>query len=435
MLKVGYNQFVKSAEDKSMKYEFDQIIDRIHDPYSFSFKWKSPGYILNDLGIEKYREDVICLETADMDFKVAPEIIDDLKKLCDHGIFGYSSIPDSYYEAVKGWYERRQGWSFNKDDIFLFSGTHEAVAQCVLHYTKPGEGVIILTPCYGYHSDVEGNGRAYVTVEMINDGNEYFTIDYEALEKACADENNTMIVMCHPHNPTGRVFTHDELCRVAQICRRHNVLIVSDEVHSDILRKGQDFEPMMKACGPKGLIAATAVNKTFNLAGLAMTNVIICDPDLKVKTGDMYSMPSPFGIQAVISAYNKAEPWVDALNAYIDDNIDVCIDLIHRNLPKARVLRPEGGYSINIDFSGYGLSDEEVVDKIYGKAGVILNSGLFFDDLRGKQVHRACLSSPRKMLIEAFERIAREFEGSLLDEAPTVDEHDYDEDVRTKIKP
>lgn len=393
-----------------MKYDFDQIIDRKNDLYSFSFKWKSPDYILNDLGIKAAREDTICLETADMDFKVAPEIIEDLKRLCDHGIFGYSAIPDSYYETICGWYERRQGWKFSPEDIVYFPGTHDAIAELVKKYTKPGEGVIVLVPCYGYHGDVEGNGRNYVTVQLINDGSEYFTIDYEAFEKACADQNNTMFIMCHPHNPTGRVFTHDELNRVAEICRKHNVLIVSDEVHSDILRKGQDFEPMMKACGPQGLIAYTAVNKTFNLAGLAMTNVVISDPALKIKAGGFYSMPSPFGIQAVISAYSRGNAWVDALNEYVDGNIDVCLDFIHKNLPKAKVIRPEGGYSLNIDFSGYGLSDEEVVERIYGKAGVILNSGLFFDDIRGKQVHRACLSSPRSMCLEAFERIAKEFE-------------------------
>ncbi|MBQ1775322.1 MAG: aminotransferase class I/II-fold pyridoxal phosphate-dependent enzyme, partial [Erysipelotrichaceae bacterium] len=209
---------------------------------------------------------------------------------------------------------------------------------------------------------------------------------------------------------TGRVFTHEELNKVAEICRRHNVLIVSDEVHSDIIRKGVTFEPMMKACGPKGLIAATAVNKTFNLAGLAMTNVVICDPDLKPKETEFYGMPTPFGIQAVISAYTKGDAWVDALNEYCEENIDVCIDYIHKHLPKAKVIRPEGGYSINIDFSGYGLSDDEVVERIYGKAGVVLNSGLFFDDKRGKQIHRACLSSPRALCLEAFERIAKEFE-------------------------
>ncbi|MBR2533671.1 MAG: aminotransferase class I/II-fold pyridoxal phosphate-dependent enzyme [Erysipelotrichaceae bacterium] len=394
-----------------MHYEFDEIIDRLHDPYSFSFKWKDPSYILDALGIKERREDMICLETADMDFRVAPEIIEDLKKLTDHGIFGYSLIPDEYREAVCGWYRRRQGWEFSKEDISYFPGTHDAVAKCVAEYTRPGEGVIVLTPCYGYHGDVDKQGRKYVEVRMINDGNEYFTIDYEAFEKACADRNNTMFIMCHPHNPTGRVFTHEELCRTAEICRRHNVLILSDEVHSDILRKGQEFEPMMKACGPEGLIAATAVNKTFNLAGLAMTNVIICDSKLKGEAAGMYSMPSPFGIQAVISAYTRGDAWVDALNEYIDGNIDACLEYIRNNLPKARVWRPEGGYSINVDFSGYGLSDEEVSDRIYRKAGVVLNSGLFFDDWRKAQVHRACLSSPRSVCLEAFRRISEAFQG------------------------
>jgi len=394
-----------------MKYEFDEIIDRKHDEYSFSFKWKSPYYVTKRVGIDKLREDIICMETADMDFKTAPEIIEDLHKLTDHGIFGYCEIPDSYYEAVISWYARRQDWHFNKEDIFYFPGTHEAISQCIKLYTKPNEGVIVLTPCYSYHGDVDGNGRIYVKVEMINDGNDYFTIDCQALEAACKDKNNTALIMCHPHNPTGRVFSHDELLKVYEICRANDVLVISDEVHSDLLRKGQTFEPMMKACGSEGLIACTAVNKTFNLAGLAMTNVIIQDEKLKQAGADMYDMPTPFGIQAVISAYNKGENWLNALNDYLDENIDTCLNYIREHLPKAKVCRPEGGYSLNIDFSGYGLSDEEVAEKIYGKAGVIMNSGLFFDDKRKLQVHRACLSSPRSLCLEAFKRIAAEFEG------------------------
>ncbi|MBR0419150.1 MAG: aminotransferase class I/II-fold pyridoxal phosphate-dependent enzyme [Erysipelotrichaceae bacterium] len=394
-----------------MHYGFDEIIDRKNDKYSFSFKWQIPYYVTKRVGVENLRDDLICLETADMDFRVAPEIIEDLHGLTDHGIFGYSELPDRYFEAVVDWYGRRQDWHFSKDDISYYPGTHKAIEELVKKYTKPNEGVIVLTPCYGYHGDVEGTGRKYIQVEMINDGYEYFTIDYDALEKACKDENNTAIIMCHPHNPTGRIFTHEELVRVGDICRKNNVLIISDEVHSDILRKGQSFEPMMKACGSEGLIACTAVNKTFNLAGLAMTNVIIQDDKLKQAGGDnMYSMPTPFGIQAVISAYTKGENWVNALNEYLDGSIDACLDYIHEHLPKAKVLRPEGGYSLNINFEDYGLSDEEVADKIYGKAGVIMNSGLFFDDKRKLQVHRACLSSPRSMCLEAFARIAKEFE-------------------------
>ena len=133
------------------------------------------------------------------------------------------------------------------------------------------------------------------------------------------------------------------------------------------------------------------------------------DPDLKMDAAGFYSMPSPFGIEAVISAYTRGDAWVDALNEYLDDNIDTILQFIKDKLPKAKVIKPEGGYSLNVDFSDYGLSDEEVVNRIYGKAGVILNSGLFFDDWRGKQVHRACLSSPRSLCLEAFERIAKEF--------------------------
>lgn len=390
-------------------YNFDEIIDRVNDPQSFSLKWSGTDYILKELGVNELRQDAICLETADMDFRVAPEIRDDLMKLTEHGIFGYSVLTDEYKNAVCNWYKSRQGWLFNPEDIYYFAGTHEAVAQCVQRYTNPGDGVIVLTPCYGYHSDIDAHGRKYVCVDLLNDSNEYFTIDYDALEKACSKEENTMLVMCHPHNPTGRVFTPDELRNVAEICRANNVIIVSDEVHSDIIRRGRDFEPMMKVCGSEKLISCTAINKTFNVAGLAMTNVIIRDPELKTKVNDIFPLPSPYGIQAVISAYTKGEKWVNALNKYIDENIRVCLDYIREHLPKVKVISPEGGYSINMDFSGYGLSDEEIVDKIYSKAGVILNSGLFFDDKRGKQVHRACLASPRAICKEAFKRLAEEF--------------------------
>lgn len=390
-------------------YNFDEVIDRTNNPYSFSAKWKGPDYILNTLKVKPSRKDMICLETADMDFKVAPEIVEDLKKIVEHGIYGYSVIPMEYRLAVCNWYKTRQDWEFSPENIFYFPGTHEAIAQCVKRYTKSGDGVIVLTPCYGYHSDVDANGRTYVPVDLINDGDEYFTIDYEAFEQACAKTCNTMFIMCNPHNPTGRVFTEKELKKLGDICRKHNVLIVTDEVHSDLLRKGQAFTPMMKACGSKGLIACTAVNKTFNLAGLAMTNVIIEDEALKPQAAAYFAMPSPFGVQAVISAYTKGAAWVDALNAYIDETIDLCIGFIHKNLPKAKVWKPEGGYSINIDFSGYGLSDEEVVEKIYVNAGVVLNSGLFFDDGRRTQVHRACLASPKSVCLEALSRIAEEF--------------------------
>lgn len=392
-----------------MKYNFDEIIDRKNSEFSFSAKWQGPGYILKSLGVDekKMRKDTICLETADMDFKVAPEITEDLMKVIEHGIFGYSSINRKYKEAVCAWYKNRQNWEFEPEDIIYFPGTHEAVAQCVLRYTAPGEGVIVMTPCYGYHSDIDANNRKYVTVDMLNDGNEYYSIDFDAFEKACMDTNNTMFVLCHPHNPTGRVFNNEELTKIAGICRKNKVLIVSDEVHSDILRKGQGFEPMMKVCGPEGIISCTAVNKTFNLAGLAMTNVIVKDPALKAKLENYFVLPSPFGIQAVISAYTRGEAWVDALNMYIDNNIKSCLDYIWKNLPKVKVGIPEGGYSIYLDFSDYGFSDDDLIDRIYNKAGIVLNSGLFFDDKRGKQVHRACLSSPEAMCIEALERIAK----------------------------
>lgn len=391
------------------KYNFDEIIDRINDPYSYSMKWMDSPFMAAMNGVDHLPEDRISLVTADMDFKVAPAIIEAMRKVAEHGIYGYSSTTKEYNEAVCHWFKTRQNWEFAPEDITYLPGTHTAVAECVKRLTKPGEGVIVLTPSYSYHGDVDAIGRTYVPVEMFND-NGYYTINFEALEEACAQENNTMFIICHPHNPSGRVFNEEELLKMAEISRKHNVIMVTDEVHGDITRAGITFHPMMKVVGPQGIIALTAVNKTFNLAGLAMTNMIICDPELKEKYGRYFNLPSPFGIAAVIAAYTQGADWVDELNAYLDENIDYVINFIKEKMPRAKCYRPEGGYIIWIDFSGYGLTDEEIKGRVFNKAHLILQGGSNFDSGTGQQWQRACLPSPKSMIVEAFDRLYKAFE-------------------------
>ena len=255
------------------KYNFDKIIDR---KSTNSSKWAKDGWTKQIMGGE-LPEDRICLHVADMDFECAPEIVEAMHKVASEAIYGYTSIPNDYYEAVINWYDRRMNWKINKDSIYYVPGTHTGIAKIILNFTKPNEGVIVLTPSYNYHGDIDDRGRKFVGVEMINNCG-YYTIDYKALEQACKDENNTCMIICHPHNPTGRVYTVEELNKIAKICRENNVLMISDEVHSDLIRKDVEFVPMMKAVGSEGLIACTALNKTFNIAGLQMTNVIIEDP-------------------------------------------------------------------------------------------------------------------------------------------------------------
>lgn len=395
-----------------MKYNFDEIVDRKNTPYSYSAKWSGKGLLADRMkkmyGFDELPEDRLCFQTADMDFKCPPELVDALMKTAEHGIFGYSGIPDEYYEAICRWFHDRFEWDFAPNNIFVTStGTHDLIVKCVKAYTQPGEGVIVLLPSYNYHADIEPYGRVQVGVPMLNE-NEYYTVDYDALEKACADKNNTLMIMMQPHNPTGRVFTEEEILKIGEICRKHGVIIVTDEVHIDIARKGQKVLPVMKVLGPQGVLTATAINKTFNVAGLAMSNLIVEDPELKAKFPEGKPMSNPFGISAVIAAYTKCDAWVDELNAYLDQLIDYAMERFAKDLPKAKIHKPEGTYVLWADFSGYGLSDDELAAKIRD-AHLALGDGTRFDAVNPRQYYRICLTSPKSQVVEAFDRLAEVF--------------------------
>lgn len=396
-----------------MKYDFDTVVDRAAAPFSYSAKWMSGDGPLSRMflqmtGFDSYPEDRLCFQTADMDFKCAPEITEALIKTAEHGIFGYSVAPDAYYDAVCKWFHDRFDWDFSPESISLgSSGTHALIVDCINSFTQPGEGVIVLLPSYNYHADIEDNGRVMVGIQMLND-NGYYTVDYDALEKACSDKNNTMIILVQPHNPTGRVFTEEEILKIGEICRKNDVIIVSDEVHIDIARKGTKICPVMKVLGPQGVISATAVNKTFNLAGLAMSNLIIEDKELHAKLKTGFPMATPFGITAVITAYTQGGPWVDELNEYLDQLIDYAMERFAKDLPKVRIAKPEGTYVLWADFSGYGLSDEELAERLRA-THIFIGDGVGFDQPNGKQYRRFCLTSPMSQVEEAFDRLAAQF--------------------------
>lgn len=391
-----------------MKYDFDSIIDRKDALYQYSSKWSDI-----QSNRERYNygnplpDDRIPMQTADMDFKCPPAIIDSLIKTAEHGIYGYTEIPDNYYDAVTGWFARRYDWHFEADDIFpCMNGTHIAVQHCIHYFTEPGDGILLFVPSYGYREDIEPLGRHEVDVPLI-ETDCYYTIDYDALEEAAKDPKNTMILLIQPHNPTGRIFTEEEILKIGDICRRNHVIIVSDEVHVDIIRKGNTCLPVMKVLGGKGVVSTTAINKTFNTAGLSMTNVIIQDPELKAKYR-VKKVSTPFGISAVIAAYTKCEDWVDELNEYIDMLIDYTVERFHKELPHAKVIVPEGTYCIWVDFRPYKLGGEEVNRRIINKH-VMLKMGSVFSDKDGDEWGRICLTSPKSLVKEGLDRIISAF--------------------------
>ena len=399
-----------------MEYNFDEIIDRRHDKYSYSMKWGKSPLIANMLGVDEIKEDSIAIFTADMDFHCAPPIIEAMHKVADHGIFGYSMHLNSpeYFEAIINWFKRHNNWEIKPEEIVYVNGTVEAVKQTVLAFTDPGDGVIIQRPVYGpFSTAILGAGRTIVNNQMIEGENGYYTMDFADLEEKVKDPRNKMLVLCSPHNPVGRIWTDEELIELARICRENNVIIMADEIHGDLIRKGVEFHPLATLVDNSNIVTATAVNKTFNLAGLHCTNLVIPNKELREKfqASMGFVMPSPFTIAAVIAAYNEGEDWLNAVKDYLDGNIDWVLNFLKEKMPKVKCRRPDGTYIMWMDFREYGLSAEEIHDKIYNKAGVLLEGGLMFDPDQGAGFERVCVPSPRSIIKDAFERIAAQFEG------------------------
>ncbi|MCB7305573.1 pyridoxal phosphate-dependent aminotransferase [Bariatricus massiliensis] len=393
-----------------MKYDFDQVIDR-HN--TNSMKWDC-GEMIKEFGVDiDFDEDTIAIFTADMDFRCAQPIIDAMDKVVQHGIFGYSGSfgNPAYKNAIIRWFKDRHDWEIAPESISFINGTVEATSIAVQAYTKEGEGVLITRPVYGpFTGSIEENNRRVVNSELINtDG--YYTMDFDDIEEKAKAPDVTMFLLCSPHNPTGRVWTVEELSRLADICERNGLVLVSDEVHCDILRKGVTFTTAAKVGKPENTVVLNAINKTFNCAGLQCSHAIIPDEVLREKYKEVcgWRMPNPFAIEATIAAYTEGDEWLDQVLDYIDGTFDWVLAFLAKEMPRVKARRPEGTYVLWMDFRGTGLTPEEIHDRIYKKANVCLESGAMFDPELGTGFERVCLPSSRTLIEKAFRRIAAQF--------------------------
>ncbi|MFP4547089.1 MAG: MalY/PatB family protein [Fidelibacterota bacterium] len=393
-----------------MKYNFDEVINRRNTD---SIKWDARELIKKAGITERFDDESIPLFVADMDFACPQPVIDALHKRVEQKIFGYTSerISPDYNTAVKNWFSRRMNWQIRDEEIVYCPGTVHALHLAVKAYTNPGDGIIIQPPVYApFTQAIEKNGRKVVNNELINtDG--YYTINFEDLASKAAIETTTMMILCSPHNPVGRIWNPVELAKITDICRRNNVILVSDEIHGDLIRAGQTFYPIATVSDYEKMIVCTAINKTFNVAGLHCSNIIIKNEELRLKFRHELglSSPSPFSISALLAAYNESEDWLEQLKEYIDGNFDLLEEFLQEKLPKVKYRRPEGTYIAWLDFSGYGLSPAEVHKKIYADANVILEDGKIFGE-KSAEFQRICLPTPRPVLCEAFDRIGKVFQ-------------------------
>lgn len=387
-----------------MKYNFDEVIDRKNTD---SMKW-SASYLERHFG----SADCVPLWVADMDFRTAQPVIDAVTERAGHGIYGYALPGDEFYEAVIKWQKRRNGWEVKKEWIVFSPGVVPALWHIVRTFCSPGEKVILQSPVYyPFYKVIEDNGCQVINNRLINNGGRY-EMNFDELEKQAADGSVKMMILCSPHNPVGRVWTKEELRRVSEICFANDVLLVSDEIHSDLVFRPNVHTPAASLSEElmMNTITCMAPSKTFNLAGVQVSDVIVPDRRLRRRlAGSLKSagvMPNVFGLAAQTAAYNEGEEWLEQLLEYLAGNLDFMENFITSELPEVKFRRPEGTYLAWLDFSGYGFTTEELQNRMKNKAGVALDDGYIFGD-GGEPCQRINFACPRSVLIKAMERLRK----------------------------
>ena len=399
-------------KEKIMAINFDEIINRQGTNALNTDGFR--GYIFH-AGKEKvfpYKDDeFVRMWVADMEFDVAPEILDAMRERIDRRIFGYTGVYDSeYYESFRRWCLDHYGWDFPEEQLCYSPGIIPALYQLTETLVGKDEKVLINTPAYGYflHS-AEYSGVEAIYSPLKKDENGNFYPDFEDFEKKCADPFCKLVFWCNPQNPTGRIWTEDELRRIGEIVKKYNLWIISDEIHCDLLRCGKKHIPMAKVLPDYDkLITCMAPTKTFNIAGLAFSNVIIRDQKLReiFKNRDkLFGMVNPMSLTAAKAAYDKGQPWLDELRVYLDENFAFVKEFLNENLPEARMNIPDATYLAWVDLSACLPDIDDLPDFFANKAGVLLEGGnsLFVGNAAG--YIRLNLAMPRSIIHTGLERM------------------------------
>ena len=383
-----------------MRYDFDTVIDR-HGTYAIKWMQQNP--------------DAIPMMVADMDLQSPKPVIDAMHRVADHMMYGYSMhfAAPGYNEALCRWFRDRHNWIIEPEQVIPSHGTFGVLTHVAHMYAKPGEGIIVMDPVYGHFSqDIVKWGNEVVRCHLVNNDG-YYTINYDLLEQQASNPNTKLLIFCNPHNPVGRVWTAEEIRRVSEICEKHGVFVISDEVHCDHLRKGVKYTPFLTACVNKAnAICLVGINKSFNMAGLSCSNAIVQDEGLKasIMAGYPMPMPTPFALAGHIAAYTEGDEWMDQACEYIEGNIDWAIDFFAKEMPWLKICKPQGTYCLWMDFTACGLSGEEIHKRIYEDALVLLQDGTVHDPIEGQCFQRMCLPCARSVLMEACHRIVKVFE-------------------------
>ncbi|MCD6193743.1 MAG: PatB family C-S lyase [Candidatus Aminicenantes bacterium] len=387
-----------------MDFNFDQIIDRRG---TYSLKW---DFLQEKVG----DEEIIPLWVADMDFLSPPSVIDALRNRAAHGIYGYTGWPDSYYQSIIFWMKKRFSWPIEKEWIIFTPGVIPALHLAVQAFTQPGDKVIIQPPVYRpFRLAVENNGRRLIQNTLVNQGG-YYRMDLESLESQI-DDQTRLLILCSPHNPVSRVWRAEELKELVNLCFNRGIIIISDEIHADLIMPGFTHLPTSQISSEAAeiTVTCTAPNKTFNIAGLEMGNAIIPNHRLRARFQQALLkaglfLANTFGVVATEVAYREGEKWLTAVINYIHQNYLFLQEYFGHYLPEIKITPLEGTYLAWLDFRAFHLSDKELQEKLLRKAKVWLDEGPKFGQ-GGQGFQRLNLACPRGLLEEALERIVKAF--------------------------
>ena len=383
-----------------MKYNFDEIIPRRN---TNSVKWD-----------EAAQDDIIPLWVADMDFRVLPQITGALRQRVDHGVFGYTHVPDSYYESVIRWFKDQHGLQGVKpSDIIYTSGVVPAISAIVRGLTLPGDKVLVQTPVYNcFFSSIRNQGCMVEENHLVYKNNTY-VVDWDDFERKCADSRVRIFLLCNPHNPAGRVWKKEELQRMGEICQKHDVFVISDEIHCELVMPGNEYTPFASLSDGflKNSATCVAPTKAFNIAGLQIANIIVKDRNKRERIDRAINIHevcdvNPFGVVATEAAYTEeGAEWLRQLNTYLFANYRFLCDFFSKHFPSLEVVNLEGTYLVWVACSSLGKSSTEIVNNLY-RHGVWMNDGVMYGENQRAFI-RINIACPRKILEEGLLRMEK----------------------------
>lgn len=380
-----------------MPYNFDEPVNRRN---THSLKWD-------------VKEQELPMWVADMDFQTAPEIQEAIRERAAHGVFGYSIVPEEWYQAYMGWWERRHHFSMEKEWLVFCTGVVPAISSMVRKLTTAGENVLVQTPVYNiFFNSIVNNGRNIAENPLRYDGNTY-QMDFEDLERKLSDPQTTLMILCNPHNPVGRIWSREELEQVGELCRKYHVIVISDEIHCDLTSPGQEYIPFASVSEncKNTSITCMAPTKAFNLAGLQTAAVAVPNPNLRHKVWrglntDEVAEPNSFAVEAAVAAFTKGEAWLDDLREYIQKNKNFAEDFLKKEVPQMKQVPSQATYLLWLDCREMLGCAAEFTQYLREHTGLYLSEGQQYGE-SGCSFIRMNIACPRSRLEDGMKRLAK----------------------------